>query len=116
VFIAALTDNDRAVSIGRQTAGKAVSEEIVELSDGSALILATGNLRTPKGLRYQGQGLRPVYEMSAGAVTLSYLRKARESYAARRSDDRRGARHLAGAQERGTATGTRDVASRPGRS
>ena len=117
VFIAALTDNDRAVSIGRQTAGKAVAEEIVELSDGSALILATGNLQTPNGLRYQGKGLRPVYEMSPGTVdTRSYLRKARESYAARRSDDRRGAGHLAGVRERGTSTGASDVASRPGRS
>ena len=66
VFIAALTDNDRAVSIGRQTAGKAVAEEIVELSDGSALILATGILQTPNGLRYQGKGLRPVYGMERG--------------------------------------------------
>jgi carboxyl-terminal processing protease len=97
VFIAALTDNDRAVSIGRRSAGRALREEIVELSDGSALVLATGTLQTPKGRRYQGQGLAPTLEMSASAGdTLSYLRKARESYAARRSGDRRGAEHMAG--------------------
>ncbi len=97
VFIAALTDNDRAVSIGRRSAGRALREEIVELSNGSALILATGNLQTPKGLRYQGKGLAPTHEMSASAAdTLSYLRKARESYAARRSDDRREPEHMAG--------------------
>ncbi len=117
VFIAALTDNGRAVSIGRRSAGRALREEIVELSNGSALILATGNLQTPKGLRYQGKGLTPSYEMSASASdTLSYLRKARESYAARRSDDRRGAEDLAGILASSRARGVVDAVSGPGRS
>ena len=80
VFIAALTDNERAVSIGRATAGKATVDEIVELSDGSALILAVGNLQTPKGVRYQGKGLKPAYAVPEGTVdTVSYLMKVRES-------------------------------------
>jgi carboxyl-terminal processing protease len=117
VFIAALTENDRAVSIGKRSAGRAVREEIVELSNGSALVLATGNLQTPKGLRYQGKGLAPTHEMSASAAdTLSYLRKARESYAARRSDDRRGAEHLAGIPESSRTRRVGDAMSGPGRS
>ena len=84
VFIAALTDNGRAVSIGRGTAGKATWEEIIELSDGSALILAIGNLQTPKGVRYEGKGLKPAYEVREGAVdTPSYLTKVREVSAAK---------------------------------
>src|SRR5262245_14853745 len=54
VFTAALTDNERGVSIGRRSAGEAVWEEIIELSDGSALVLATGNLQTPRGVWFQG--------------------------------------------------------------
>jgi carboxyl-terminal processing protease len=79
VFIAALTDNDRAVSIGKWTAGKGTKEEIIELSDGSALILATGNLRTPRGTRYLGKGLKPTYELKDHrADTMHYLLKMRE--------------------------------------
>jgi carboxyl-terminal processing protease len=79
VFIAALTDNGRAVSIGKRTAGKGTREEIIELSDGSALILATGNLRTPGGTLYQGEGLKPTYELKDNrAETMHYLLKVRE--------------------------------------
>ena len=84
VFMAALTDNERAVSIGRGTAGKATWEEIVELSDGSALILAIGNLQTPNGVRYEGKGLKPNFELRADAVdTRNYLAKVREVSTAR---------------------------------
>jgi carboxyl-terminal processing protease len=84
VFMAALTDNERAVSIGRGTAGKATWEEIVELSDGSALILAIGNLQTPNGVRYEGKGLKPNFELREDAVdTRNYLTKVREVSTAR---------------------------------
>src|SRR5262249_9647220 len=41
VFIAALTENDRAVSIGKTTFGKGTVQDIIELSDGSAMVLTT---------------------------------------------------------------------------
>jgi carboxyl-terminal processing protease len=86
VFIAALTDNDRAVSIGKWTAGKGTKEEIIELSDGSALILATGNLQTPHGTRYQGKGLKPTYELKDNrADAMPYLNKVRELTGAKRT-------------------------------
>jgi carboxyl-terminal processing protease len=86
VFIAALTDNDRAVSIGKWTAGKGTKEEIIELSDGSALILATGNLQTPRGNRYQGKGLKPTYELKNDPVdTMHYLIKVGELIGAKRT-------------------------------
>ena len=86
VFIAALTDNDRAVSIGKWTAGKGTQEEIIELSDGSALILATGILQTPRGSRYQGKGLKPTYELKDDPVdTMHYLIKVGELTGSKRT-------------------------------
>ena len=87
VFIAALTDNDRAVSIGKWTSGKGTKEEIIELSDGSALILATGNLQTPRGTRYQRQGLKPTYELKNDpAETTHYLAKVGELTGSKRTE------------------------------
>ena len=86
VFLAALTDNDRAVSIGKWTAGKGTKEEIIELSDGSALILATGVLQTPRGSRYQGRGLKPTYELKDDPVdTMHYMIKVGELTGAKRT-------------------------------
>jgi carboxyl-terminal processing protease len=86
VFIAALTDNDRGVSIGKWSAGKGTREEIIELSDGSALILATGVLQTPRGSRYQGRGLKPTYELKDDPVdTMHYLIKVGELTGAKRT-------------------------------
>jgi carboxyl-terminal processing protease len=93
VFIAALIDNDRAVSIGKRTAGKGTREEIIELSDGSALILATGNLQSPRGFSYQGKGLNPAYEMKDGQLdALDYLMKVRELSGAKKTGQLRRAR------------------------
>ncbi|MGH9959998.1 MAG: S41 family peptidase, partial [Pyrinomonadaceae bacterium] len=64
VFIAALTQNHRAVSIGKQTFGKGTKQDVIELSDGSALVLTTGHLLTPDGTRYDGQGISPTHRLS----------------------------------------------------
>jgi len=89
VFTAALIDNERGVSIGRRSAGEAVWEEIIELSDGSALVLATGNLQTPRGARFQGRGLMPTYALSDGVVDkIDYLMKVRELSAAAKKTGR----------------------------
>jgi len=61
VFIAALTQNRRAISIGKKTFGKGTKQDIIELSDGSALVLTTGYLQTPDGTIYHKQGLQPMY-------------------------------------------------------
>ena len=73
VFIAALTDNGRATSIGRKTFGKGTRQDVIELSDGAALILTTGYLRTPKGTEFDGVGLLPNVELGPGADTAAYL-------------------------------------------
>lgn len=59
VFIAALTDNARARSVGRPSAGKGSRQDIIELPGGAALVLTTGHLATPHGVQFDGQGLTP---------------------------------------------------------
>ena len=76
VFIAALTENDRAVSIGKTTFGKGTVQDIIELSDGSAMVLTTGRLETPRGVSYDGSGLAPTYTVSGD--TTMYLTKVEE--------------------------------------
>jgi carboxyl-terminal processing protease len=79
VFIAALTENDRAVSIGKTTFGKGTEQEIIELSDGSAIVLSMGILQTPNGAEYDGRGLVPTYPLKDVAPeTTHYMRKVEE--------------------------------------
>jgi carboxyl-terminal processing protease len=61
IFIAALVENGGATSIGRPTAGKGTRQDIIELTNGSALVLTTGYLVTPRGVQFDGQGLAPTY-------------------------------------------------------
>ena len=73
LFIGALTDNARATSIGRTSAGKGSRQDILPLSNGAALILTTGYLSTPHGVRIDGHGLAPQRPVVAGAGTAVYL-------------------------------------------
>jgi carboxyl-terminal processing protease len=74
VFIGALTGNARAVSVGTHSAGKGSRQDIVELADGSALILTTGYLSTPRGAAFDGRGLAPMRPLAASADTADYVR------------------------------------------
>lgn len=65
VFVAALVENGRAASVGRTTYGKGVTQTVIELSDGSALFVTNGALRTPKGQYYHRHGLKPVRELAS---------------------------------------------------
>lgn len=74
VFIAALTDNGQGVSIRKTTFGKGTKQDIIKLSNGSALILTTGRLITPKEITYQGRGLEPIHRLKKEfAETAGYL-------------------------------------------
>lgn len=59
VFIAALTGNNRAESLGRTSYGKGLSQKIVPLSTGAALVLTQARLISPTGRAWQGRGLEP---------------------------------------------------------
>jgi carboxyl-terminal processing protease len=76
VFIAALSQNQRAVTIGTTTFGKGTVQDIIALSDGSALRLTTGYIQTPDGTLYHQQGLKPTYPLDpAPATTADYVAK-----------------------------------------
>jgi len=78
VFIAALTKNNRAISIGKKSFGKGTKQDIFELSDGSALFITTGFLQTPDGLFFDGKGLHPDYTVeSNNPQTIEYLLKVK---------------------------------------
>lgn len=63
VFIAALTQNRRALSIGQPTYGKGTTQDVIELSDGSAMFLTTGYLYPPNGQIYHQNGLDPDHQL-----------------------------------------------------
>lgn len=74
LFTAALTDNKRAVSIGNTSYGKGTKQEVIELSDGSALFITTGALETPKSFLFDGIGIDPNYPLqSPNTKTEDYL-------------------------------------------
>lgn len=74
IFIAALTENKKAVSVGHRSFGKATQQDVIPLSDGSALVLTTGKMLTPTGLDFQDRGLAPTHELSDKASsTEDYL-------------------------------------------
>ncbi len=81
VFSAALTQNRRAVSVGRKTYGKGVTQKVYNLMDGSALVMTDGRLITPDGTAYNTKGLepgRPVPE--AWENPTNYLAEAMTEY------------------------------------
>ena len=76
VFIAALSQSQRAAAIGTTTFGKGTVQDMIVLSAGSALHLTTGYIHTPDGTRYHQQGLKPTYPLDpASATTAAYVAK-----------------------------------------
>jgi carboxyl-terminal processing protease len=57
IFAAALAGNKRAELIGEHTIGRAGTQEMVKLPDGSALWITTSRYLTPDGKAIQGKGL-----------------------------------------------------------
>ena len=77
-FAAALIENQRALAVGRRTLGKGVTQRVVELADGSALIVTDGEIRTPTGLVVQGVGVEPHVPIQGGPVNLDTCLSALE--------------------------------------
>jgi carboxyl-terminal processing protease len=59
VFAAALRGNKRATLVGERTLGRAASQELVRLPDGSGLWLSTARYLTPDGVSIHEKGLTP---------------------------------------------------------
>ncbi len=64
VFIAALTQNHRAQSIGKKSFGKGVAQKFISLGNGDALLLTYGKIITPNGISYHKKGLMPTSNLS----------------------------------------------------
>jgi len=78
VFVAALTENRRALSIGLKSYGKGTTQEVAELSDGSALIFTSGYLLPPNGKRYHHRGLKPSRALTADSTSITAFMKETE--------------------------------------
>ena len=59
IFAAALAGNERAELIGEHTVGRAGTQELVKLPDGSGLWITSSRYLTPAGTPIQGKGLEP---------------------------------------------------------
>ena len=59
VFAASLADHKRAELIGEHTLGRAATQELVRLPDGSGLWISTVRYLTPKGTAIHEKGLTP---------------------------------------------------------
>ena len=59
IVAGALQDRDRAILVGERTYGKGSVQDIIPLSDASALKLTTGSYFTPSGRNISGKGIEP---------------------------------------------------------
>ncbi|WP_231714134.1 S41 family peptidase [Desulfosarcina ovata] len=85
VFIAALTQNLRAQSIGKKTYGKGITQEMFALGNGSAIIFTNGYLLTPDNAPYHRRGLLPTHPLDGNPpTTADYLQTTRNAIKARR--------------------------------
>ncbi len=64
VFIAGLTQNNKAQSIGIKSFGKGVAQKFIQLSHGDALLLTYAKIVTPNGKTYNKKGLSPTSNLS----------------------------------------------------
>jgi carboxyl-terminal processing protease len=59
IFSGAVQDLDRGVIVGETTFGKGCVQTVIDLSDGSGLILTTAKYLTPKGRSLHKKGVKP---------------------------------------------------------
>lgn len=78
VFAVALRDEQGALLVGTQTAGKAALQSTYEFSDGSALILTTANIIPSKSEKFDGVGLKPDYIIEL-STDISYETMSQEA-------------------------------------
>jgi len=92
IFTAALLSNERAESIGEHTIGRAGTQELIKLPDGSGLWITTSRYLTPDGKPIQGKGLeatvgvdQPEGEFGAPQGPDPILQKAIERISAKKA-------------------------------
>ena len=73
ILSSALQDNGRAQLVGVRTFGKAVIQNVAELSDGSAVVVTTARYETPKRTKINGKGIEPDVVRSCPRTTTAPL-------------------------------------------
>ena len=63
LFAIALQEYDIAELVGKKTYGKAIGQQYFELEDGSEAIITAIQVTSPKGVKYNGVGVTPDYEV-----------------------------------------------------
>lgn len=63
IFAGALRDHDRAVLVGEKTFGKGSVQELIPITDDTALKVTIARWLTPKGVSLSHNGLNPDYEV-----------------------------------------------------
>jgi len=92
IFAAALSENNRGELIGEHTIGRAGTQELIKLPDGSGLWITTSRYLGPDGKPIQGKGLeanvpvdQPDGDFGAPQTTDAILQKALERLAAKKA-------------------------------
>jgi C-terminal processing protease CtpA/Prc len=75
-FIAGLTGNGRARSIGERSYGKGLAQRFLPLPDGSALLLTYAEILTPGEVSWHERGLVPDIQLSREHLDLDFSRSA----------------------------------------
>lgn len=79
LFIAALTRNGRAVSLGSRSFGKGQTQKFHRLSDGSALLLTWAEIIPPDGRAFHSLGLEPMAALDEDLLTAAMAGEALDS-------------------------------------
>ena len=67
LFAAAIRDFEAGLLVGTNTYGKGLAQDIIPLSDGTALYLSTKQYFPPNGVNYDGIGVAPDVEVKLSA-------------------------------------------------
>jgi carboxyl-terminal processing protease len=70
LFAAALSGNQRATLVGERTLGRAATQKLVQLPDGSGMLISNAWYLTPAGVPIHEKGLTPAVAVEAPEVDL----------------------------------------------
>lgn len=81
ILVGALKENDCAKVVGTKTYGKGVIQEVLKLTDGSALKLTTEEYFTPNHNKINGVGITPdvIVELPEGVQTSYNIERSKDS-------------------------------------
>ena len=80
LFAQDLRDFNKARLVGTRTAGKGTVQEIIPLSDGSAVQLTVAKYRTPFSASYDKEGVRPDYEVKMTEDQVALMESVGQEY------------------------------------